>query len=423
MTHTDFDPAAYLQQCVFRDVRLGLDRTRTLLELLGSPQDRVPVVHIAGTNGKGSTSAFTAEILQAAGYKVGLFTSPFIIDFNERIQVNRQNIPQDDLYRIAKQVHDLGASMEDTPTSFEALTAVAMEYFAYTECDIAVIEVGLGGRLDSTNVLKHPLVSAIAPISKDHTAILGDTIEAIAHEKAGIIKEGVPVVSNVQLPDAMRVLKDTCEEKNTTLTVIDADAIQVKTEGIAQVMSYKTIQDARLKMVGTYQPTNAAVAIEVAYELQRQGWEITDADIVRGLEHTEWPGRFQIVQEKPYVIVDGGHNEQGAAVLAESLKTYFPEGRITFVMTVLADKDYDTMIESVAPLADSFFVAQPPYSDRALDTEVLAETLCKHGVEEVTACDSVGDAVRAAMEHVGEEGVVCCFGSLYSISHIMDVFA
>lgn len=426
----DFDPKEYLQQGAWRDVRLGLHRTEELLERLGRPQDSLKIVHVAGTNGKGSTCAFIASILQEAGYKTGLFTSPYILRFNERIQIDRRDISDEDLLEVAADVREQALAMDEQPTAFELITAAALLHFAQQECDAVVLEVGLGGRLDSTNVVT-PEVCAIAPISLDHTHVLGDTVEKIAYEKAGIIKPGVPVVSNRQPADARRVIEQAAAAAGAPLTYPDFSALESHAEGLHQVVSYGGIRNVALRMAGVYQPGNAAVAVEVAKVLRTRGFAISDDAIARGLAAAHWQGRFEVVDDRPTTIVDGGHNEQGAAALASSLRAYFPEGGVVFAMSVLRDKNYRAMIEDVLPLARAFYCFEPPDNERALAADDLVDAIRAAAAErandfsacvaapQAVACSTPREAVLAARAAAGEDGVACCFGSLYSIQEIM----
>lgn len=426
----DFDPKAYLQQGAWADVKLGLHRTEELLERLGNPQDSLKIVHVAGTNGKGSTSAFIAGILQAAGYTTGLFTSPYILRFNERIQIDRVDISDEDLLEVAADVRDQALLMDEAPTAFELLTAAALHYFSQKRCDVVVLEVGLGGRLDSTNVVT-PLLSVITPIALDHVAVLGDTVEKIAYEKAGIIKPGVPVVSHRQLDEARRVIERAAAEAHAPLVYPDFSAVESHEDGLRQVFSYKDVRDVRLQMAGVYQPGNAAVAIEAAKVLRTCGFSISDDVVKQGLEETRWQGRFEVADEHPVTIVDGGHNEQGAAALASSLRAYFPEGGVVFAMNVLRDKDYRAMVEDVLPLARAFYCFEPPDNERALAADDLADAIRAAAAEraedfptctaypQVFSCATPREAVLAAREAAGEGGVACCFGSLYSIQEVM----
>jgi len=364
------DPVEYINTPRWRSSRLGLDRTRELLAGLGNPQDALCVVHVAGTNGKGSTCAFLASILQEAGYKVGLFTSPYIIEFADRIRVNGCNIAPDDLLDVTLAVREVAEAMSDHPTEFELMTAVAFTHFARQACDICVVEVGLGGRLDSTNVLEAPEVCVITPIALDHTALLGNTLAAIAGEKAGIVKPGVPVVSALQDPEAMAVIANVAAKQNAPLTCVDASLI----EGTPGDFSYRDWQHVHLGLLGSYQTQNAATALEAVLVLRARGWNIPDDAVEAGLLATYWPGRFEVLGEEPTFIVDGGHNPQGARVLVESLAQRYPNRPVLLVMGVLADKDYRTMLhELLAYEPVRMFICIEPPNPRALPTEELAQ--------------------------------------------------
>ena len=456
MTKDTFDPKTYLQQGAWRDVKLGLQRTEELLDRLGRPQDCLRIVHVAGTNGKGSTCAFIAGILQAAGYRTGLFTSPYILCFNERVQVNRKDISDAELCDITLAVRAVAETMDEHPTAFELITAVALLYYARMNCDVAVLEVGLGGRLDSTNVV-NPVACAITPISLDHTQMLGDTVEKIAAEKAGIIKEGVPVVCAAQSEEVMQVIRSRAHAMHAPLSVPRFEDVCSHAEGLHQVFSYDGIDDVHLQLAGVYQPSSAVMAIEVARVLRGCGFDISDAAIKTGLEASYWRGRFEVVANNPTVIVDGGHNKQGARVLASSLREYFPQGGINFSMSVLHDKDYRAMLAEVVPLARRFFCSEQHDNERALSAVSLAQSVCEvaqslgipaeirpasgvlgqlsidNGDQfqtcnalaklEVYVCASVGEAACAARDAAaldGQTGVACCFGSLYAIADIMN---
>lgn len=367
-----FDPVEYINTPRWRSSRLGLDRTRELLAGLGNPQDRFRAVHVAGTNGKGSTCVFIASILQAAGYRVGLFTSPYIIEFSDRIRVDGCNISPEDLMETTRAVRDVAEAMEDHPTEFELMTAVAFTHFARQGCDICVVEVGLGGRLDSTNVLARPDVCVITPIALDHTELLGDTLAAIAGEKAGIIKPGVPVVSAVQEPAAMGAIAARAVEQKAPLTCVDGDQV----EGTPDDFSYRSWQHLRLGLLGSYQPQNAATALEVIAVLRGKGWAVDDEAVRSGLEDVVWPGRFELLGESPDFIVDGGHNPQGAKALVDSLAQRYAGRPVLFVMGVLADKDYPAMVREIVGYEGTraIICIEPP-SPRALSTADLAQAV------------------------------------------------
>ena len=422
---TDFDPVAYINEPRWQAVRLGLDRTRELLDRMGRPQDRLKFVHVAGTNGKGSTCAYIASVLQAAGYRTGLFTSPYIIEFEERIRVNGENISKNDLRDVTLFVREHAMAMAavsgDHPTEFELMTAVAFEYFARSECDIVVCEVGMGGRLDSTNIIDAPEVAVIVRLGLDHTNMLGDTIEAIAHEKAGIIKAGSTVVSWPQDDEAaMKVVERAARENGCEFVVPDFDGLLVRE--IDENGVRKFYYDGRLfhtRLLASYQPYNAAVAIEAVEALRRRGWKVEyQPHMTEGIFQVSWPGRFEVVSTgQPTVIVDGGHNPQGAAVLAESLRDVFPDRRITFVMSVLADKDYRAMIAEVLPLANAFVCVTPP-NPRKLDAADLAQAIRDQAGDAdmpIEVADDFADAMEKARQIAGL-GTICVFGSLYSLS-------
>ncbi len=438
----DFDPIAYINTPRWQASRLGLERIRELLERLGRPQDRLKFVHVAGTNGKGSICAYLASILNAAGHRTGMFTSPYIERFEERIRVNSAMISPDELRDVTLAVREHAEAMaEETgghPTEFELMTAVALEHFARCGCDIVVLEVGLGGRLDSTNVIDAPEACVIARIGLDHTALLGNTLAAIAGEKAGIIKEGSAVVSWPQEPEAMAVIGHAAAEHGCELRVPDFAQLEegaVKWEDGAspfRSFSYREWTDLRTGILGSYQPQNATVALEVVDVLRGRGWHIPDEAVRAGVARTRWPGRFEIVEggSSPdgfAIVVDGGHNPQGARALADSLAEVFPGRKPVFVVGVLEDKDYPRMLEDVLPLG-SAFVCVTPDNPRALPAHKLARAIrwtgqdllgCSACVNPVVARD-FEDAIRRARELADPDGLICAFGSLYSVAALKE---
>lgn len=422
-----FDPIAYINEPRWLESRLGLDRTAELLDRLGRPQDRLKFVHVAGTNGKGSTCAYLASILQAAGLRTGLFTSPYLITFEERIRVDGANVSLDELTEATLLVKKQAERMADHPTEFELMTAVALVHFARSGCDVVVLEVGLGGRLDSTNVIDAPEVAVIARIGLDHTALLGGTLATIAGEKAGIVKPGSAVVSYPQDPEAMAVVERAAAEAGDSLTVVDLAQLEVSgvsRELLVRAFSYKG-RSYRTQLLGSYQPANAALAIEAAHALRRRGWAVPDEAVERGIAETAWPGRFEIVRAgegEPTVVVDGGHNPQGARALVDSLEDVFPGRKPVFVIGVLEDKDYPAMLETVLPHGAAF-VCVTPDNPRALPADKLARAIrwtgqdllgCSACVSPYVARD-MADALTRARELAGPDGLVCAFGSLYSI--------
>lgn len=438
----DFDPIAYINTPHWQASRLGLERIRELLERLGRPQDRLKFVHVAGTNGKGSICAYLASILSAVGHRTGMFTSPYIERFEERIRVDGVMISPDELRDVTLAVREHAEAMAeetgDHPTEFELMTAVALEHFARCGCDIVVLEVGLGGRLDSTNVIDAPEACVIARIGLDHTALLGNTLAAIAGEKAGIIKEGSAVVSWPQEPEAMAVIEHAAAEHGCELRVPDFAQLEegaIRWEDGAspfRSFSYKEWADLRTGILGSYQPQNATVALEAVDVLRGRGWRIPDEAVRAGVAQTRWPGRFEIVEggSSPdgfAIVVDGGHNPQGARALADSLAEVFPGRKPVFVIGVLEDKDYPRMLEDVLPLG-SAFVCVTPDNPRALPAHKLARAIrwtgqdllgCSACVNPVVARD-FEDAIRRARELADPDGLICAFGSLYSVAALKE---
>lgn len=455
-----FDPVSYINEPRWRTSRLGLGRMRDLLERLGRPQDSLKFVHVAGTNGKGSTCAFLASILRAAGYRTGLFTSPFIETFEERIRIDGENISQDDLIEATLLVRNQAERMEDHPTEFELMCAVALVHFARRKCDIVVMEVGLGGRLDATNVIDAPEVCIIARIGFDHTDLLGTTLAQIAKEKAGIIKRGAAVVSYPQSAEAMDVVLLAAREAGASCATPDFSLLEVHpfdlpsaaeavgspaaTDGLSlaaasasasaqafRLFSYGGFRGLRTRLLGSYQPQNAALAIEAVYALRNRGWGISDEAVCEGIAGAVWPGRFEVLDANPLTIVDGGHNPQGACALADTLEDVLPGKRVVFVMGVLADKDYLPMIEQVLPYARAF-VAITPESPRALPSEELAkdikaraESFFSGGEEHlaVKASSSVRESLEIARSLAWENDAIVAFGSLYSVAAVKKAFA
>lgn len=396
----------------------GLTRTRRLLEELGNPQKGLRFVHIAGTNGKGSTAAMLASVLTAAGYRTGLYTSPHLVRYGERFRVDGAEIPEEALLSLLEEARPALSALGEQPSEFELLTALACLYFRRRECEIVVWEVGLGGRLDPTNVIDAPECAVITGIGLEHTEFLGDTVEKIAAEKAGIIKPGSPVICQSQSQEAEAVIRKRSAELGCRLTVT---APALLTPGAAdldgQTFSYRTRRSLRLGLLGPFQLRNAAAALDAVDALRRQGWAIPEDAVRRGLADARWPGRFEALRKDPAVIVDGAHNPHGVEALAECLERYFPRGSVTFVMGVMADKDYRAMAARIAPYARGF-VTVTPDSARALTAEALAADIRDHLGLPAAAEPSVEDGVRRALRERGPEGAVCVFGSLYQAGRV-----
>ena len=404
-----FNAIDYINTPRWQNVSLGLQRTRLLLELLDNPHQGLKFVHVAGTNGKGSTCAFLESIFRRSGLKTGLFTSPYLMCFEDRIRVNNANISKAALTEVTLQVKDAAEKVEaelgEHPTEFELMTAVAFKHFAREKCEIVVCEVGLGGRLDSTNVIT-PEVSVITHIGLDHMPILGNTLEEIAFEKAGIIKPNVPIVLGPQEDKVFKIVEEVAKNLNAPLVALR------KTVGkpSSELVSLFLLSESKMK--GKYQEENAQVAVEVA-RLMR----VDEADIKAGLKNATWPGRFEIFEgDGPLVIVDGAHNVDGARVLRESLVAY--DASEIAVFGALKDKDVDGIVDEVGELFDRFFVYEVD-SPRAMDPDELASLTEKYA--ETEASCSAEDALVKAIDFTKEKGhqnLVVCFGSLYSIGDI-----
>jgi len=388
----------------------GLERIRRLLALLGDPQKELKFVHIAGTNGKGSTAAMLASVLEAAGLKTGLYTSPHLWDFRERFQVNGQPIPEEKLEEITARVLE----QAEDENEFELITAIGMVYFQQSACDIVVLETGLGGRLDPTNVIEKTETEAavITRIGLEHTGILGDTLEKIAVEKAGIIKEGRPVVLYEQGYGIFSLFEYLCKFRRSGLwTTENPAALSSGLEG--QSFTYRGKGPYRIALLGEHQLQNAAVVLETVEVLRLRGWDIPEEAVVQGLSLARWPGRLELAEREPDLLLDGAHNPQCMEALARALEGLYPGRRMVFLTGVLADKDYPAMMDPLLPLAQEIFTLTPD-SPRALPAGELAAHLKDRGVRSAP-CAGVEEGLRRARAAAGEGGAVCMCGSLYTI--------
>ena len=420
LNHSAMGAIAYLEHFAWQDSRLGLERIRELTARMGNPQKKLRFVHLAGTNGKGSTACFIASILQAAGYRTGLFTSPYIHRFHERMQMDGVSITDTELEQIVAEMRPLADTMDDHPTTFELVTAAAFAWFLQQSCDIVVLETGMGGELDATNVIESPEVSVITPIDMDHMEYLGNTVGKIAKAKAGIIKAGCPVVTAKQKPEALAVLSKTAKAHGANLTEIDLDAITPGAFDLTgQRFSYGDLDDLSISLLGQYQIENAALALTAVSVLEQRGFAVPESAKRDGLSHARWLGRFELAGENPAVIVDGGHNAQGAAALAKNLCRYFPGKKITFVMGVLADKEVEAMLSPILPLAERVYTVTPQ-NDRAMPAEELATLVEAQGIPAI-AMPYVAAALETAKQCATSDGVVCYFGSLYSVGEVRVV--
>ena len=370
---------------------LGLDSIRGLLRELGNPQDNLKFIHIAGTNGKGSVLAYTSTILSEAGYRTGRYVSPTVVAYLERIQIDGMWIPEEKFAENTAKVRDaivrLEAAGKPVPTVFEAETAIAFLYFCDMKCDFVVLEAGLGGELDATNIIRNTVCAVFTPISRDHIGVIGNTVEEIAENKAGIIKPGCMVVSAAQTECVAKVFRD-CMRKNGRMTdrTDEPEFFQAEPEKARITMedsggvtlSYKEFEDIHTAMAGEYQKGNLITALEVVRALRAAGYAADIDAVRRGAEKTVWPGRFERIGEKPEFILDGAHNEDAALKLRASVERYFPGRRLLFIMGVFRDKEYERIAQIMCPLAASVYTVELPDRRRGLPARELAETAGKY---------------------------------------------
>lgn len=410
----------YIHTVCWRGTIPGLSRTRELLERIGNPQKKLKFVHIAGTNGKGSTAAMTASILREAGYRTGLYTSPFLLRFNERMAVDGEDISDQMLADITEFVKPHAEAMAEHPTEFELVTAIAFEYFVRSGCQIVALEVGLGGLMDSTNVIDPPEVAVITNIGLDHTELLGNTLAEVARNKCGIIKEGAEVVTYRGEPEVEAVFDEVCRERGVNLRRPDFGAIRLKEHSFAgQVFDYCQYENVELPLLGEHQLRNTAVVLTIVEALRAKGWKIPDRSVYDGIRNVKWPCRFELLGRDPVFIVDGGHNPQCLEALAKNVQDYLADREITALTGVMADKDYTDMYTTMSPLV-SRFVTVTPDNPRAMDAEALRDFLLPFGKPAV-ACKSVMEGVHTAMAQAGKDGVVLAFGSLYMAGDIRNI--
>ncbi len=407
---------ALIHSVDWRGSRPGLSRTEELLRRLGHPERELRFVHIAGTNGKGSTAAMTASILEQAGFTVGLYTSPYLFRFNERMQVNGACIADDELAERMEKIWPLAETMEDAPTEFEITTALAMEYFRAHACDLVVLEVGLGGELDSTNVIPPPEAAVITSIGYDHTEVLGESLTEIARAKAGIIKEGCDVISGGQSPEADAVIESVCRAKGAVLHRPDVRTLRPVRQTLSgQVFDCGDFRHLEIPLCGQYQLENAALALETVRVLAGKGWRITEENIREGLRRTRWHGRLERISEHPTVLVDGSHNPPGVAATVQTLRNFFGERKLIFLIGAMHDKDVEGMLEQLGPLAEEWIAVTPDVPGRALPAEELAAALRSVSKAPVWAAGSIGAGCERALADAGRDGAVCVIGSLYLV--------
>lgn len=411
---------AYIHSVNWRGSRPGLSRITELLRKLGNPQNALRCVHIAGTNGKGSTSAMLDSILREAGYRVGTFTSPYIETFNERIMYDGKPIENDDLCHLVSEIAPVAEAMDDPPTEFELITALGFVYFKEKGCDVVVLEVGMGGRLDSTNVIENPYLSIITGIAIDHEGFLGNTVEKIAAEKAGIIKEGVPILYGGEISSVREVIQATAKAKDAPFYQTDRSSLSVnRADFSGTLLDYDGMKALRLPLLGLYQPKNLATVVTAARLLNTRGLVIADHAIREGIAKTKWKARFEVLREKPLFLFDGSHNMQGIDAACEAFAHYFGKEKLFLITGVMADKAYDAMADKLVRFAGKVFTVTPD-NPRALSAEALASLYRAKGVD-AESFASVADAVKAALTEALRQGcAVAALGSLYMYGEVKE---
>ena len=418
----NYDEAlTYIHSVDWKGSRPGLSRITELCSLLGDPQKDLRFIHVAGTNGKGSFCRMLSGILTAAGYRTGLFTSPFVERFNERIMLNNIEIPDDDLARATETVRPFADTMQDQPTEFELITAIAFVYFKAVGCDFVVLECGMGGRLDSTNVIDDPVLSVITGIALDHTAYLGDTVEKIAAEKGGIIKQGRPCLYGGKDRSAMQVLSEIAAARHAPFYTVAHDRLQVLKTGLdGTILNFADWKSVHLPLLGAYQPQNAANVLTAVGILREQGLKLPDEAVFRGIADAHWKARFELLGRDPVVLYDGGHNPQGVAAAAESIRACVGE-KVNLLMGVMADKDFETMVKNLSPLAVRVFTVTPA-NPRALAASDLAARFSSVGVP-ATAFATVPEGLAAALADSRENNrPLVCLGSLYLYAELVAAY-
>lgn len=410
----------YIHSISWTFCKPGLDRTRELCRRMGNPQDSLKFIHVAGTNGKGSFCSMMSSVLMASGLKVGTYTSPYILRFNERMQVGGEPIADDMLAEITEQIRPHADAMEDRPTEFELITVIAFEFFKRMAVDVVVLECGMGGRLDSTNIIDTSLLSVITGISLDHTAFLGDTVEKIAGEKAGIIKPSVPVIYGGEDDVAREVIRKKAEEVGSAYYEVDYSCLDVKKSDLfGTEFDFKSHTGMHISLLGSYQPRNASLGLSAIDILRGEGFDIPEECVKEGLAKAKWPARFEIISKSPLIIFDGAHNPEGVSAAVRSIKVYFGTKRVLAVSGVLADKDYEYIGTEIASVAKKAYTITPSNPRALLNTE-YAKIFIKNGVS-ATPCESIGEALKLAIIEAEKENTpIVCLGSLYTYGEVID---
>ena len=405
---------------------LVLENIYELLSRLDNPQDKLKVIHVAGTNGKGSTIAYLSSILTAASYKTGKYTSPVVFEYLEKYQIDGQNISEqvfaDIAQKVLKAVDDMVSEGKGQPTIFEVETAMAYLYFYESDCDVAIIETGMGGDMDATNVCSKVLASVIVSISLDHIGFLGDTIEEIARHKAGIIKRNCPVIIYGQSTEVIRVIEEVATSLNAPFVVSKTDDVE-EYPFIYKTDSGYIYEGLAPSLMGTYQLKNLATVLEVVEQLKKQGFDIGLEAVKYGVNNAVWHGRFEKINDNPLFIIDGAHNPGAVRELRQTIERYYPKKKWIFIMGVLADKDFTREADMLSGMA-KVVITVTPDNPRALPAKDLADAVTRSAVaEDISVAESVKDAVKVAFDKyslLGEDAAILAFGSLSYLSKLRD---
>ena len=396
-------------------ILLGLENIGLLLAQLGSPQKAFPAIHVAGSNGKGSTASFIFNILREAGYKAALYTSPHLNDFRERIRINGSLVSKEAVIKSTEKIREI--YNPERTTFFEFTTAIAFDCIARAKPDMAVIEVGLGGRFDATNIVE-PLVTVITDISREHEDYLGTGIAAVAREKAGIIKSRVPLITGAGRSEARRVILEAARNASATVKEFGKNFVGLRTS--LNVFTYKSsrlvLEDISLRMPGSHQMKNAALACAVVEELREQGYQIPELAIRNGIRKTSFPGRFEILRKQPDVIIDGAHTLEGMRLLKSTFRQLYPEVKALLLLGMLKDKNYEALVNIIAPIAREV-VCVPPQGPRALDPAELASLISKRGIPVISAA-SISEGFDMLLKKAKKQDVLLAAGSLYMIGPV-----
>ncbi len=420
MNHTE--SIEYIHSISWCFCKPGLERIEKLCSLLGDPQKALKFIHVAGTNGKGSFCAMLDSVLRESGYKVGLFTSPYIRFFNERICAHGAPISNDELAEVTSYVRPFADSMEEKPTEFELITAIGFEYFKRKGCDVVILEAGMGGRLDSTNIIDSAILSVITGIALDHTSFLGDTVEKIAYEKAGIIKKGVPVLFGGNDAVAEDIIRRKAIDSLSDFFVTDRSAISNIEPSLSGTrFDFGERQNIEISLLGLYQPLNAANVLTAVDILRSNGFSVSEDSIYLGLKAAKWHARFELISSDPIIIYDGAHNPEGISAAVRSIKAYFPEKKVYVLSGVMKDKDYNAIATDLATVASHAFTVTPD-NPRALDAKEYASVLAHHSITAV-AFESLKEALQTAIEKAkAEKAPLFCLGSLYMYAELIEIF-